>query len=661
MAIAEVLKISLVAHKQFKEAIIDLLYDQAIFAPSTWAGQTEKVTETKETEDTVSYDYQIAESKFAIDFLTKHASREKVSFLEKIRGQKIFVTRPEIEKLAKTYNYQKIIKQVEDLDEKINQIKGELLNLKEEKILLERWRKLKVKISEAKETTTSRAIFGIIDSVKYLDFIHDLQRKVKQIDIRKIHTEEKKDFLVIIYSKQLEKEVEKLFFSFDFEKTYLPDINTTPAQKIKDILSDEKTKNKELAKLEKEAQKIAKNNLKNLKIIFDYLGWQQAENELRGSIIETKKTFTLIGWIQKRDLKKLKKQLDKIAQDNYELKKIEPDPEEPVPIILRNKPAFSPFEAVTSIYGMPHHSEPDPTPFLAPFFIVFFALCLTDAGYGAVLALLSFLAIKILKVPREKQKLFRLLIFGGIVTFFIGSIFGGWFGIDISVLPDAIKGPLTKIQLMNPLEQPIQMLLLTLILGIIQVITGIIIQLCWNLKQKKVKEALLDNGLWLLFIAAILFWTLTATGILPADWGQIGKYLTIAGALSLVATQGRKSKNILLKIGIGVMSLYNLVGYISDVLSYSRLLALGLATGIIAMVVNLIAMLFKDMIPYVGWLVAILILIGGHLFNLAINVLGAYIHSGRLQFVEFFPKFMHGGGDRFKPFHRESRYITVVR
>lgn len=109
------------------------------------------------------------------------------------------------------------------------------------------------------------------------------------------------------------------------------------------------------------------------------------------------------------------------------------------------------------------------------------------------------------------------------------------------------------------------------------------------------------------------------------------------------------------------MSLYGLVGYLSDVLSYSRLLALGLATGIIAMVINLIAVLFRDMIPYVGWAVAILILIGGHLFNLVINVLGAFIHSGRLQFVEFFPKFMEGGGARFKPLRRESKYVEIVR
>ena len=131
----------------------------------------------------------------------------------------------------------------------------------------------------------------------------------------------------------------------------------------------------------------------------------------------------------------------------------------------------------------------------------------------------------------------------------------------------------------------------------------------------------------------------------------------MAGAL--VLANGRKTKNIFLKIPIGLYSLYDVIGYLSDTLSYSRLLALGLATGIIAMVINLIASLAIDMIPIVGYVFAIFILIGGHVFNIAINALGAFIHSGRLQFVEFFPKFMEGGGTRFKSFKKVPKYIII--
>ncbi len=244
----------------------------------------------------------------------------------------------------------------------------------------------------------------------------------------------------------------------------------------------------------------------------------------------------------------------------------------------------------------------------------------------------------------------------------MGALFGGWFGIDIATLPEPLKNFTEGLRIIDPLAEPITVLILTLILGIFQVMVGIAIKGYWDIKQKRVVEALLDSGIWLFFLSSIILWILATVELLPASTSQIFLYMIYAAVAGLVLTQGRDKKNPIMKIVGGILSLYGLVGYFSDVLSYSRLLALGLSTAIIASVVNLVAFLFKDMIPWapVGWIVAILILIGGHLFNMAINILGAYIHSGRLQFVEFFPKFMEGGGRRFKPFSVESKYVQVV-
>ena len=138
------------------------------------------------------------------------------------------------------------------------------------------------------------------------------------------------------------------------------------------------------------------------------------------------------------------------------------------------------------------------------------------------------------------------------------------------------------------------------------------------------------------------------------------KCLVFGGLILVVLTKGRKQKNIFLKILVGIGGLYDLIGYFSNVLSYSRLLALGLATGVIAMTINLLAEIFSDMIPVVGTMVGVVILIGGHLFSLAINALGAFIHSTRLQCVEFFPSFIEGGGRRFVSFKREGKYVHLV-
>lgn len=253
-------------------------------------------------------------------------------------------------------------------------------------------------------------------------------------------------------------------------------------------------------------------------------------------------------------------------------------------------------------------------------------------------------------------------MYGGFVTFIIGALTGGWFGIVIDDLPDSlgfIKTALNAIKLVDPVNDPITMLILSFVLGYIQIWFGIAIDMWWKIKNNKLIDGLLDSGTWLYFLSAIAFYGVTAFGLLPESLRSIAFYMLISGVVLIVLTQGRQKKNILMKLVSGIGSLYGLVGYMSDILSYSRLLALGLATAVIAMVINLIAIMFKDMVPVVGWVIMILILIGGHLFNIVINVLGAYIHSGRLQFVEFFPKFFKGGGRIFKPFRRESKYVNL--
>jgi len=199
-----------------------------------------------------------------------------------------------------------------------------------------------------------------------------------------------------------------------------------------------------------------------------------------------------------------------------------------------------------------------------------------------------------------------------------------------------------------------------MILGMIQVMVGLGINLQWQWKQGNRQEALLGSGVWLLFLITLILWILANFGILATSLLPIFKVALLSSLALIVLAGTRKTKKWYLKLPLGVLSLYDLVGYFSDVLSYSRLLALGLGTGIIAMVVNLVAKLAVDMVPVFGWVLFVIILIAGHVFNISINVLGAFIHSSRLQFVEFFPKFMEGGGKVFNPFRKEYKYTRLI-
>jgi V/A-type H+-transporting ATPase subunit I len=203
-------------------------------------------------------------------------------------------------------------------------------------------------------------------------------------------------------------------------------------------------------------------------------------------------------------------------------------------------------------------------------------------------------------------------------------------------------------------------LILALILGYIQILLGVIIKLVHNFRRNNKKDAILDTGTWVFMLGGIGFFILTSA--IPAlnSLTVIGKWWIIAATVGLILTQGRDKKSIIGKAVSGVLSLYGLIGYMGDILSYSRLLALGLATAIIGLAVNTVAELVGG-IPYLGWLLMAVVFVGGHIFNLLINALGSFIHSGRLQFVEFFTKFMEGGGQTFKPFSKKNKYIYLKK
>lgn len=663
MPVADIKKINIIGLQKDKDLILDIVHDLGVLNVA-FGDQEEKLAPITEesSDEQQKLDYSLAQVKFAIDFLSPFYEGSKIPFLEKLRGGKILLTRQEFIKTVQKFNYPQAIKEAENLEEEINKTQGIIDKCNLELEIFEKWASLDISLAEVHAAKTTKAVFGTVASDQYLEFLNETEKKIKKADIHKVTTHDNADWLFITYHAPSEEAINKIFYEYGFENIDLPKIDRTPKQELDRLKNEIKNAEDVLNQQHDQVKKIAKESLNKLKIIFDYTAWKEEELEVSGTAEKTRKTFSITGWVQTADIPYLRKKLDSATHD-FEIIEIKPKEDEAPPVIIKNRDFLKPFESVTSIYGMPRHFEYDPTPFLAPFFIIFFALCLTDAGYGILLAVIAWLGIKIFQVPKENQKLFRLLIYGGIVTFVIGALFGGWFGIVLEDLPESLgwlQDILIRIRQINPIEEPLTVLMLTFVLGIIQVMTGITINLVYLLKQKKVVDAILDSGLWLYFISSLIFWALVKVAVLPESLGSIATILLLIGAGALVLTQGRKAKNIFLKFGQGVLSLYNVVGYFSDVLSYSRLLALGLATGIIAMVINMIAGLAIEMIPYAGYVLAVIILIGGHMFNLAINVLGAYIHSGRLQFVEFFPKFMEGGGTRFKPFLKESTYVKIT-
>ncbi len=394
----------------------------------------------------------------------------------------------------------------------------------------------------------------------------------------------------------------------------------------------------------------------DLRMLSDYYREAIGLEEVDDRMSTTDATFLMEGWVRALDRSWLVRELGERFEE-VEVSFREPLEDEEPPVHLDNRAVTRPYEFVTTLYGRPVYREGDPTPLLAPFFVFFFAMCLTDAGYGLTLAALSAFVLLKFKPKGGVKNLFDLLFAGGLVTAAVGIIAGGVFGLGV----DSFPGWLQPFVLINPLEEPIKMLNISFLMGIVHILFGIGVRMRANLRAGLFSDAFFDDLAWMIFIAALA--PLGYAGILggqaPPSVVRGATYVSLAVAAVILVTGGRKQKKPVMKFLGGLLKFYDVVGYFGDVLSYARLLALGLATSAIALAVNDIAAMVKGMPYYIGYVVMVVILIGGHTFNLAVNTLGAFVHAARLQYLEFFGKFFRGGGAEFRPLRSERKYSVL--
>lgn len=339
---------------------------------------------------------------------------------------------------------------------------------------------------------------------------------------------------------------------------------------------------------------------------------------------------------------------------------LDPKEGEKVPSLVKNSWLVSKYQAVTNMYSVPAYGEIDPNPFVAVFFFIFFGVMMSDAGYGLILAVgaTAFLLIK--KPKNGDMALVYIIAMGGVSTFIWGVLFGGWFGIELS------EGSfLNKLKWFSPLEGDgaLKMMGLSMALGVIQILVGMGINAAALIKDGKWLRALTDIGSWYAIFIGI---GCLAIGMVldssPSWLSYVAIALFVLGFIGLTIKGGRNKKGVS-KIFGGFPELYDITGFLSDVLSYARLFGLGLSTGVVALVINnicgVIAGFFPDNLAFIGWIIASPILIFGHVFNIAINALGAYVHNCRLQYIEFFKKFYTGEGHQFMPLGAKSKYTKI--
>ena len=662
MAVVPMQKINLFVHKEDKPKALAFLQSKGVLHIIDVSVENEALSSMEADEEGHELEVGVAKLDFAIQFLSKYEAPKK-GLQAKIDGDNVSAHIKEVEDTIKNFEFKDVVVRCESIEEQLVNLHNEEKALNADKGKLIPWRHLTCDLDTPRETATITSMFVTLSLKDWGAFKVELVNISPLIVLECDNIVDTRVYVHILCDHSVTGDVNALIGTYKAECVELPETKGSVDDELERIEKRLKEIHDRQGQLTEAASGLSK-DLPKLRMAYDYMNWKSIQKQVRRQFVCTDSTVLISGWMPKEGLSKIKKDLSKVTK-NYELMEVEPDEGESAPVLLEHRSFLRPFRAVTDVYGLPLYHELDPTPFLAVFFIVYFGMCLTDAGYGIIMFIATWSALKYLKIPKGIENLVRLLMYGGILTFIMGILFGGWFGMTPEQAPSfltTMKGDKLMFigQTFDALNNAMTVLILSLSLGLLQTIFGVWMNFVHNFRARNKKDALLDNLPWATILTIIALFILAAAGVLPEVLKTPIQYLLYANLLFLIFTQGRKKSNIVAKFFSGVLSLYNLIGYMSDVLSYSRLLALGLATAIIGMAVNTIALLAGG-IPYIGIIFAIIILIGGHIFNLGINALGSFIHSGRLQFVEFFGKFLEGGGAPFRPLSRESKFVQLKK
>lgn len=442
--------------------------------------------------------------------------------------------------------------------------------------------------------------------------------------------------------------------SCGFAELNVPDIEGVPAETAERLKSEIASIELKLDELSTAISEMG-SEAPTLKKGLDGAMIEQRRAEARCELFATRETFGLSGWIRSDEADKLESIIDENAPVHY-LEMRDPYDEELPPTCCKNNKFFAPFEFITNMYSPPDPRGFDPTVVMAPFYLLFFGLMMGDTGYGLIMSIGAALYLKLKKPRGGTGQVTRILFWGGLSTMVFGLLTGTCFGMNwYDIFGESFPFPL-----LDPMKDQMTAIIVYCGLGFGQIIVGMIISIVLHLKAGDWQTALFDIASWLMIFAGAALFFLTQA---PVKYVGVG--LVILGLLLLIVFGGRAKKGVGRVIG-GFGKLYDITGFLSDVLSYSRVFALGLATGAMGSAFNLVAGIARDIlkgIPVVGgvvsFIVAAILLAVLHLFSIAMNALGAFIHCARLQFIEYYNRFYTPGGKLFKPLGINTKYNNV--
>lgn len=667
MAVLEMRKICICALRKERKAILEYVQQSGVV----------EIQEKKVKKGFTKIDTSVAKSSFernaaiaenSLKILDKYVPENK-SMFSSLEGKKL-VDGNVFDKISENQNViMEKANRIINLEKEISSKESDILKLKAQLDAVEPW--LAIDVPGA-TTGTLRTDFiygsipGNITQEQLYQKIEESGKFPKASDVRVFYSDKNQTCVAGFCMKKDTEQFEEALRQMDFSRPSLI-MRSVPSVSREKWIRRIDGFQEEINEYINDMKELEKNR-EDIKLAADYFRSRAEKYDVLGRILQTKHTFMITGYIPKKEEEALKKELEErftvMVETNGITKKEQP------PVLLENNGFVSPVEGVVESFGLPKKGEIDPSAVMSVFYYILFGMMLSDAAYGLIIFFACFIAIKKFpRMSRSMNKSLHMFMYCGISTTIWGFLFGGFFGDVITVVADVFfhKDITLEALWFVPLEEPMRLLIYSMVIGLIHMFLGLGIKGYMLLKDHKVLDFVCDIVFWYLLLIGLimillpteLFASISQMNFVFPQWLNIlAKAITLVGLVGILLMSGRRKGNHWgIRIALGAYDIYNVTSWLSDLLSYSRLLALGLATGVIASVVNSMGSMAGDSV--FGVIVFIVVFLIGHTLNLGINLLGAYVHTNRLQYVEFFGKFYEGGGRAFNPFTLKTKYVEL--
>ena len=553
-----------------------------------------------------------------------------------------------IEKVEKTLS--EVGSKTQVIEGKLSALDSETSELKSNKSLARHLSNFDMDLALLKDSKYTSTTVGRINVESASEIKTKLSNLTDELDMFTVPGEDKDNvILVVVTLKEFSDDVYSTLRKFEFEKIEIGKVEGTPQQIISNADARLSAIESERVTVKSELRVVAEQWDDEILALKEQLENEKEKNDILSAFVKTKDTYMLEAWVPVKDTEKVEQLVEKSSEGHctFELIEVEGTDDEDVPILQQNGWYAKPFEYLVDMYSPVRYNEIDPTIFVAIMFPIFFGFCLTDAVYGLVVSAIGVVLLRGMgKLNKTMNAFGWILIWSGLWAVILGLLTNGFIG----DFPERIMGfrlP-TVFAPVEAFKHPDKILIIAIAIGVIYTNIGFIIGAINNFRYGNKKEAIGSQLCWFVLEAGVIF---LASGYLMPSIGMIGYAI---GGVLVIACIG------MLVYANGAYGVMDIFGFMGDVLSYARLLALCLATGGIAMTVNILAQMLNNMVPYAGIILAIIIFIFGHIANFAFQVLGAFINALRLNYVEFFSQFFIGGKSKFEAF-KASRIFTKTK